>query len=94
MSRLPVRRASKGYAGCVCRCRMVPSAMTSPSGHRHWILPPSNCCWYGDAYTPPWRSRERWVPDSATRPASMTLMTLALTMVDRRWAMAMVVRDP
>jgi hypothetical protein len=27
-------------------------------------------------------------------PASMTLMTSAFTMVDRRWAMAMVVRDP
>jgi hypothetical protein len=38
-----------GYAGCAFRCRMVPSAMTSPAVHRHWILPPSNCSWSGAA---------------------------------------------
>jgi hypothetical protein len=51
-----VAGASNGYAGCVCRCRMVPSAMMSPSGHRHWTLPPSNCSWYSDVYTQPGRS--------------------------------------
>jgi hypothetical protein len=69
---LPRPVEAQGYADCVSRCRMVPSAMMSPSGHRHWILPPSNESWYSAAYTPPSRSRERWVPDSTTFPASMT----------------------
>ena len=43
------RSGSRGYAGCGCRCRMVPSVRMSPSGHRHWTLPPSNCSWYSDA---------------------------------------------
>jgi hypothetical protein len=38
LNRAIVAGASYGYAGCVCRCRMVPSAMMSPSGHRHLDL--------------------------------------------------------
>ena len=60
------------FTGCGSRARTVPSAMMSPSGHRHWTCPPSNCSWYSDAYSPPWRSRSRCEPDSVTRPRSMT----------------------
>jgi len=44
------------------------------------------------AYSPFLRSRAAWVPRSTTSPASSTTISSALTTVDRRWAMTMVVR--
>jgi drug/metabolite transporter (DMT)-like permease len=84
----------KAHAGCAARCRMLPSASTSPSGHRHCTRPPSNCSWYSSAYSPPCPSNSWCDPDSTTRPPSITLITSALTIVDSRCAIAIVVRDP
>mmetsp|Transcript_2825 Transcript_2825/g.8295 ORF Transcript_2825/g.8295 Transcript_2825/m.8295 type:complete len:102 (-) Transcript_2825:2064-2369(-) len=42
---------------------------------------------------PPWRTSDRWLPDSTMRPFSMTRISSALRTVTSRWAMTMQERE-
>ena len=65
-----------------------PEASTRPSTQRASRRPAANCC----SYRPPYASSSPCVPRSAIRPRSRTKITSALRIVERRWAIAIVVR--